>query len=675
MRASPDAMPRRASLTIIVTAALIVAFARSQPSGRVIVLGLDGLDPPTVDLLMAEGKLPNFARLRRDGAYAPLLSSKPLLSPIIWTTIATGKPPLEHGIGHFVAVNERTGEQLPVTSQMRKVKALWNIASESGRTVAVVGWWATWPAETVRGAVVSDHTCYHFLFPEGTDGSRDPVGVVYPPELDAELEPLIRRPGDLTLGELRRFVDVDAAELARPFDFRDDLGHFKWALATAETYARIGLRLWTRTAPDLLMVYIEGVDSTSHLFGHLFRAGTLSGELAAQQRRYGNAVEEMYRYADGIVGEYIDALDDRTTLVVLSDHGFQLGVLHEDPSKTRDMRRVSERYHRIEGILYLYGHDVRRHRHLDRPALLDVAPTVLTLLGIPPSRDMPGRVLTEGLTVTAIPHREQRTLASYESPHRVADGSVDVSASPVEPAILEHLRALGYLDAGSPRGDRNLAALHFEAGRYEDAVAAYEKLVEENPQDAAARASLAGALGALGRLDESLAQLDTAVELDPLNPEAYHNRGVVHEQRGAVDVAMEQYRTALRYNPHYEPSRRALVRLTGSAGEHDPRTPAEERAIALAEQARAAAQRGDYHAAVKALDEAERLAPRLGRVFQYRSNVAFLMNDLPAAMAALRTALEIEPDNALFRTNLERLERQAAKEHGAPDPHDMPPSP
>src|SRR4030095_11598236 len=109
--------------------------------------------------------------------------SEPMLSPIVWTTIATGKTPLEHGISHFVAVNEKTGAELPVTSQMRRVKALWNILSGAGREVAVVGWWATWPAESVRGAVVSDHTCYHFLFNAGASGSSDSIGVTQPPEL------------------------------------------------------------------------------------------------------------------------------------------------------------------------------------------------------------------------------------------------------------------------------------------------------------------------------------------------------------------------------------------------------------------------------------------------------------------------------------------------------------
>ena len=61
------------------------------------------------------------------------------------------------------------------------------------------------------------------------------------------------------------------------------------------------------------------------------------------------------------------------------------------------------------------------------------------------------------------------------------------------------------------------------------------------------------------------------------------------------------------------------------------------------------------------LDDAERLAPRFALVHQYRSNVAFLMGDRAGAIAALRKALDIEPDNALFRTNLQRLEQGAAR--------------
>jgi Flp pilus assembly protein TadD len=626
------------------------------------VIGVDGADPEVLDTFMAEGKLPHFATLRRDGAYGHLRSSKPMLSPILWTTIATGRAPADHGIGHFVAVNPKTGEQLPVTSQMRRVRAIWNILSDAGRRVGVVGWWATWPAETVNGFIVSDHTCYHFLFDEGATGDKNAVGLVSPPALQAEVAPLVRRPSDVGPAEAAPFVSVPAADFERDFSFDDDLSHWRWALATADSYRRIGLHLLEKERPDLLMVYIEGVDSSSHLFGHLFRVEGLKGELATQQARYGKTVEQMYVYADQIIGDFMARMDDRTTLVVLSDHGFELGALPEDPSKTRDMRRVSERYHRMDGIIYLYGHGVQRGRRIDQATQLDVTPTVLTLLGVPPAADMPGRVLREALRDEEPGRELPARVATYETtPAPSADGQPGDAG--VDPKVLERLEALGYLDSESPQGDRNMAAMLFEGGQFEKSAEAYTALVAAAPEDGGLRASLAGALASVGRYDEALGHLGEAIRLQPVNPEAHHNRGAIYERQKKPAEAIEEYRQALRYNPGYEPSQRALARLGATPADDGPKTPAEQLAAKMAERASEAARRGDYAEAMKALDEAERVAPRYARVQQYRANVAYLMGDYDAARAALEKALEIEPDNHLFRANLERLDE---KQRAAP---------
>jgi Tfp pilus assembly protein PilF/predicted AlkP superfamily pyrophosphatase or phosphodiesterase len=631
----------------------LLSLAACQPRetpGRVIVLGLDGLDPDAVDRLIGEGKLPHLAGLRRGGAYGRLRSSRPLLSPILWTTIATGKTPDAHQIGHFVAVNQTTGEPLPVTSRMRKVKALWNIASDAGRRVAVVGWWATWPAEAVSGAVVSDHTCYHFLFEDGLRGGGEAAGSVHPPELAARVAALVRRPAELTPADLAPFVTIDDAAFQRPFDFNDPVGHFKWALASAESYRAIATDLWRTDRPDLLLAYVEGTDSASHLFGHLFRAGALAGELAEQQRQFGQTVEAMYGWADRLVGEVVAMMDERTTLVVLSDHGFALGALPDDPSVTRDMRRVSERFHREDGILFLYGRDVRPGSAIRGATLLDVAPTVLALMGIAPPRDMPGRVLTDGLHLTDPP----RTTASYEG--ATSAGPAAAADAAVDPAILERLRSLGYLDAQSPASERNLAAALFQQGRYAEAEHAFAALVQAKPDDGALRASWAGALGALGRYDEALAEVERAIAAAPLDPEGVHNRAVIRERQGHRDEAVADYRTALRYNPSYAPSGQALQRLGVTVEEATPDDPAMRQAAALAERAADLARRGDYAGAMRLLDEAERAAPRSALVHHYRANVAFLLGDRAAAIAALQRALAIEPDNALFRENLGRLQ-------------------
>lgn len=637
----------------LLLALLLAGCSRDPSPNRVLVLALDGIDPDVVDLLVSEGKLPNFARLQKEGASGRLRSEKPLLSPIVWTTIATGKPPARHGIGHFVAEDARTGEPRPVTSRMRKVAALWNIFSDAGRTVAVVGWWATWPPEPVRGAVVSDHAAYHFLFKEGFAGDG-PGATTHPPELAREIAPLLRRPGDLTARDLAPFVTVPPAELGRPFDFNDDLQHFRWALATAGSYRDVGLKLWREEQPDLALVYIEGTDTTSHLFGHLFRAQGLAGELAVQQRRYGRAVEEMYVFADRLVGDFLAAMDDRTTLAVLSDHGFELGALPDDPSVTRDLRRVSERSHRLEGILYLYGQGVRPGTRLDSPRILDVAPTLLAVAGLAPARDMPGRVLSEGLE-----RPEPQRIATYEKGSKGREGEEAGGGDPAGDALVKHLRSLGYLGSEgsdrSPRGDRNLAILHFQEGRLAEAEALYAKLLAESPEDPTLHASYAGVLGALGRFGEARRHLEKALALDPLNSEAHHNLAVLYEKAGEREGAVEEYKKALRYNPRYEPSRKALVRLTGSDAVGPPGTPAEETARALAERAADKARRGDYPGAKADLDEAARMAPRFALVYQYRANVSYLLGDEAAAIADLEKALALEPDNALYRENLKRL--------------------
>src|SRR4029077_18724919 len=80
-----------------------------------------------------------------------------LISPILWTTAATGVGPDVHRVLDFQETDPKTGTKNPISGFSARAPAVWNAASAAGRKVGVVGWWATHPAEEVEGFFVTDH--------------------------------------------------------------------------------------------------------------------------------------------------------------------------------------------------------------------------------------------------------------------------------------------------------------------------------------------------------------------------------------------------------------------------------------------------------------------------------------------------------------------------------------
>ena len=141
---------RLAALGCLVALALDGSACAEAPRGRVLLVGIDGAGVHVMRPLMEEGRLPNLARIARDGVVGPLQSFLPLHSPRIWATIATGKVPEKHGILTF-AYTDDAGQRRLYDSRDRKVHAIWNIASNAGLEVGVVNYWNTYPPEIIEG--------------------------------------------------------------------------------------------------------------------------------------------------------------------------------------------------------------------------------------------------------------------------------------------------------------------------------------------------------------------------------------------------------------------------------------------------------------------------------------------------------------------------------------------
>ena len=404
-------------------------------SGRVFLLGLDGATWDLIDPLLAAGKLPHLAALIAEGTRAPLASMLPSKSPALWTTVATGKGFDGHGINDFTEVVREDGTRnervMHMTSSMRTTKALWNILGDRNESSAFVGWWVTWPAEPIRGTMVTSHvpleqTGGKASPTKGTLLPDDPGGQTWPPELFENIRPLIRTPENITWGEARQFMDVREDEMDK-----DVVEGFRWAYAADETYRHVIAKL-LRDEPDhdLWGLYFNGIDVVGHRYWQYrepdkYRMPPPADEIP----RFAPVIERYYAYTDSLVGEILAHRREGDTFFVLSDHGFHANGHRDGPS----------------GVFIAAGRNIAKGAALSSPQLVDIAPTVLALLGLPGADDMDGRVLDEILTPAYRRAYPKERVPTYDTPEWLASRKGAPEASGVDEALMERLRGLGYI--------------------------------------------------------------------------------------------------------------------------------------------------------------------------------------------------------------------------------------
>jgi len=100
---------------------------RNAKIQRLIFLGLDGLDPQLAERFMAEGKLPNFSRLKEQGSFHRLRTTCPPLSPVAWSTFATGANPGKHNIFDFLNRSLKSYVPQLAPSKVRPAGRIWRI--------------------------------------------------------------------------------------------------------------------------------------------------------------------------------------------------------------------------------------------------------------------------------------------------------------------------------------------------------------------------------------------------------------------------------------------------------------------------------------------------------------------------------------------------------------------
>jgi len=337
---------------------------------------------------------------------------------------------------------ERWGEvaQGPVPSSARRVPAFWNLATSAGSPVAVVDWWATWPAEPVLGAIVSERV--HFWRQAARGAPPEDSALTYPEALETEIQGLVMAPDDVTWEDSRPFMDVSREEfaemMARPFKGKTIESEFKFLYSMFETNRRVALYVLERTrktygAPADLLVLFRIVDIASH--SSLQTSELVHDHLGAPEpdvRRYARVVSEAYRRVDQAIGQLM-AASPGANVVVVSDHGFQLETAAGEPV-----------YHHMQGPpgIFLAAGPAFRAGHVSGLTVFDVLPLAAAMKGFPVANDLPGRVPEEVLDPLVLAQQPIRQVATYG---RRRGGPVATPGSAADGEALERLRALGYI--------------------------------------------------------------------------------------------------------------------------------------------------------------------------------------------------------------------------------------
>lgn len=397
----------------------------------VTLVGIDGATWRVIDPLLAEGALPNLRRIVESGVRAPLRSRAPLVSPAVWTTIATGVRRERHGILNF----HREGGGLAASSD-RRAPALWTLASAAGLRTAVLGWWATYPAEPIDGVVVSERA----FKTRDADVAEMFAQAVAPPRFDGLVHPptAMGVVGDLLVRAAADGTASDERERQRDRMRREDS-------AVAESL----LRLREAEGPFRLeLVLLRGVDVVSHYYWKFHEPdakvyGDDERPSAADVERLGSAVADHYRHVDELLGRIGSSAEAERVVVVASDHGFEAG-------RQPFARGILSGTHQSEdaevGIFAARGGPFREGARLEEISITDVAPTLLHVLGLGVPRHLDGRVLGEALAPTWLEAHPVHFVEGVPPPSdRPALPPGDAS-SPGDARLEAELEALGYVE-------------------------------------------------------------------------------------------------------------------------------------------------------------------------------------------------------------------------------------
>jgi len=268
----------------------------SSLANKILVIGLDGASLELIDPWIKENKLPNIAKIIKNGVSGNLKSTLPPYSAPAWSSIITGKNPGKHGVFGFTMRKSDDYDVMPVNSSLRKSKDLWEILNEHGKKVIVINVPLTYPTRKVNGFLITG-----LMTPRGAND------FTYPDSLKEEIRKIAP--------EYK--IEPDEYYVKG----REDI-FLKDLYTTTENLTKTTLYFIKKHKWDFFMVVFTGTDRIQHALWHCMDSNHPAYN-PKNGKKFGDAILKFYQKVDDIVGKMLDRIDENTTIIILSDHGAQ----------------------------------------------------------------------------------------------------------------------------------------------------------------------------------------------------------------------------------------------------------------------------------------------------------------------------------------------------------------
>ena len=451
---------------------------------KILLIGWDAADWKVINPLLDSGKMPALESIVNNGTIGNISTLDPPLSPMLWTSIATGKKADKHGILGFIEPEPEKGGIRPVNNTSRKSRAIWNILQSQGYKSNVVGWWPSHPAEPINGVMVSN------FFQQASQPVNKPwpmvKGTIHPETMVKELRSLRVHPEELTHAHVLPFIP-NAKDIDQEKDKR--LEALLKVTAHAASVQAVSTYLMENTEWDFMAVYFDEIDHYSHAFMK-FHPPKIKGVPDEMFKMYKDVVSGGYIFHDMMLERMLKLAGDETTIILVSDHGFHSD--HLRPTSLPKLPAAPALEHSPYGIFCIKGDNIKKDERVYGATLLDVTPTILHHCGLPIGKDMDGKVL---YNVFEEPEKTQ-VIDSWEKiegdfgthPEEMKENTFEAAEA------MQQLVELGYVeDPGEDKqkametakneADYNLSRVYASRNDFGKSIEILKKLYDKNKKD------------------------------------------------------------------------------------------------------------------------------------------------------------------------------------------------